>query len=96
MRNRVRELVSEGYTEIQILDYYSMRYGEWILLSPRASGLNWILWTLPPILATMGLIWLILVMLKWQNEPDDVPLPSDVGEAPIDPYEARLLEELER
>ena len=96
MRNRVRELVSEGYTEIQILDYYALRYGEWILLSPRASGLNWLLWTVPPIFAVLGLIWLMLIMMRWKQEPDDVPLPSDVGDAPIDPYEARLLEELER
>lgn len=96
MRNRVRELVGQGYTEQQILDYYALRYGEWILLSPKAEGLNWILWTVPPSLAALGFGWLALVVVRWRNEPDDVPLPSDVGEAPIDPYEARLLEELER
>jgi cytochrome c-type biogenesis protein CcmH len=96
MRNRVRELVAEGYTEQQILDYYALRYGEWILLSPKAEGLNWLLWTVPPSLAALGLGWLGLIMTRWRNEPDEVPLPSDVGEAPIDPYEARLLEELER
>jgi len=96
MRKRVRELVTQGYTEQQILDYYALRYGEWILLSPKAEGLNWILWTVPPILATLGLGWLALVVVRWRNEPDEVPLPSDIGEAPLDPYEARLLEELER
>ena len=96
MRNRVRELVREGYTEQQILDYYALRYGEWILLSPRAEGLNWILWTVPPIIAALGLSWLGFIVLRWRNEPDEAPLPSDVGDMPIDPYEARLLEELER
>ena len=96
MRKRVRELVSQGYTEEQILEFYALRYGEWILLSPKAEGLNWILWTVPPIIATFGLGWFCLLVLRWKNEPDEVPLPSDVGDAPVDKYEARLLEELER
>lgn len=96
MRNRVRELVREGYTDGQILDYYATRYGEWILLSPKAEGLNWILWTVPPILTGFGLSWLLMVVVRWSKEPDEVPLPSDVGEMPIDRYEAMLLEELEK
>ena len=96
MRDRVRELVREGYTEGQILDYYATRYGEWILLSPKAEGLNWILWTVPPLLTGIGLSWLLIVVVRWSNEPDDVPLPSDVGDMPIDRYERMLLEELEK
>lgn len=96
MRDRVRELVREGYTEGQILDYYATRYGEWILLSPKAEGLNWILWTVPPILTGFGLSWLLVVVIRWSKEPDEVPLPSDVGDMPIDKYEAMLLEELEK
>jgi len=35
------------------------------------------------------------VVASWRREDDDVPLPSDLGKVEMDPYEARLLAELE-
>lgn len=96
MRKHVRQLVTQGYTETQILDYFSLRFGDWVLLSPKPEGLNWIIWFFPPILGGLGLAWLGLVTVRWRAEPDVTPLPSDTGSVSKDPYEARLLEELER
>ena len=95
MRNRIRELIAAGYTEQQILDYYEDGYGERILLQPKVSGLNWALWVAPGAGAMGGLAWLMVVVARWRREPDDVPLPSDVGLTDMDPYEARLLRELD-
>lgn len=93
MYGRVKELVAQGYTEAQIQDYWVARYGEWVLLEPR--GRHWLVWVTPGIGAGVALVWLSATMLRWRREEDEVPLPSDVGMAPKDPYEQRLLAELE-
>jgi cytochrome c-type biogenesis protein CcmH len=95
MKDRVRELVVAGYTEEQINDYFIARYGEWVLLSPPAKGLAWLLWLGPAGLLGLVLAWAIAVATSWRREEDPVPLPSDVGLVPKDPYEAQLLSELE-
>jgi len=96
MRKRIRSLVERGYSEQQIRDYFAERFGDWIVLSPRAQGLNWLVWLVPPIFGGVALTWLTLIVSRWRVEPDEVPLPSDIGDMPRDPYEERLLQELER
>jgi cytochrome c-type biogenesis protein CcmH len=94
-QRRITELVRLGYSDEQIVDYFVDRYGEWILLAPPARGLNWMIWLGPGLAGGVGLAWALATAVKWRKEPDDVPLPSDVGHAPKDPYEARLLQELD-
>lgn len=97
MRARIRELVAVGFTEDQIRDYFSApeRYGEWVLLEPRATGLNALLWIAPGLLAGVAVAWAAMIAIRWRREPDEVPLPSDVGLAPKDKYEERLLREMD-
>ncbi|MCB9766517.1 MAG: cytochrome c-type biogenesis protein CcmH, partial [Alphaproteobacteria bacterium] len=40
MKNRIRELVTAGYTDDQIEDYFIDRYGTWVLLEPPDDGVN--------------------------------------------------------
>jgi cytochrome c-type biogenesis protein CcmH len=47
MMTRVRDMLREGKSRQQILDYFVARYGEWVLLEPKAEGLNLTLWILP-------------------------------------------------
>jgi cytochrome c-type biogenesis protein CcmH/NrfF len=95
MQNRIRELVAAGYERQQIEDFFVERYGEWVLLAPTTSGLNLIVWVGPGLVAGLGLAWAASTILQWRKEEDEVPLPSDVGLAPKDKYEERLLAELE-
>jgi cytochrome c-type biogenesis protein CcmH len=94
MQNRIRELVAAGYSEDQIEAYFVERYGEWVLLEPPFRN-NLLIWLGPGLGVGLGLAWAAAVALKWRKEPDDVPLPSDVGLVPKDRYEQRLLAELE-
>ncbi|MEO1151076.1 MAG: cytochrome c-type biogenesis protein [Pseudomonadota bacterium] len=43
----VRDRIVAGETDQEILDYVASRYGDFVLLKPRASGLNRILWLAP-------------------------------------------------
>lgn len=95
MQRRIRELVAAGYTQDQINDYFVDRYGEWILLDPPKDGSGLIFALLPALLAGGGLLWATFTVAQWRKEPDPVPLPSDLGQAPKDKYEERLLAELD-
>lgn len=92
MKHRVRELVEQGYTEPQIVDYFVSRYGEWVLLAPPVRS-NWLVWFGPGLVLGVGLAWVGATVLRWRKEPE--ALPSDVGLVPKDDYEQRLLREID-
>ena len=60
MKTRIRELLQEGKSEEEILEFFVERYGEWILRSPKKEGFSLLLWTLP------GLVLLVTVLLLFQ------------------------------
>jgi len=47
MRAEVREMVTEGKSRDEILNYYVARYGERILAAPRAQGINVLAYAAP-------------------------------------------------
>lgn len=48
MRVRVREMVAEGASDQEVRDWFSDRYGEFVLFRPQTeSPLDWALWLLP-------------------------------------------------
>src|SRR5262249_14617606 len=47
MRAIVREHLEAGETPEQVREYFVARYGEWILLAPRRSGFNLLVWGFP-------------------------------------------------
>ncbi|WP_223645204.1 cytochrome c-type biogenesis protein [Corallococcus sp. EGB] len=101
--DKVRELVSAGKTDTEIVDYFVARYGEWVLLEPRAEGFNWFVWLGPVALVLGGLF----VILKQRQplpegaapaEAAQVPSPSTPAPSPddADPYLQAVRRELER
>lgn len=93
MKGRVRELVAQGYSEQQIIDYFVARYTDWVLLEPTFAD-HWAVWVVPGLGLGLGLAWVASTVLAWRKKPE--ALPSDVGELPKDSYEERLLRELDR
>jgi len=47
----------EGDTDAEAVDYMVQRYGEFILLNPQVTGVNWLLWGAGPmmLLAALGI-----------------------------------------
>ena len=60
MMAKVRTMHSEGKSQDEILKYFTDRYGDWVLLKPKASGFNWIVWVLPPIVLLLGIAGVLL------------------------------------
>ena len=54
-RRTVRELVSEGASDEAVMDFFVARYGEFVLMSPRATGSTWALWAAGPAMLILAL-----------------------------------------
>ncbi len=91
MKSRIDELVTQGYTEDQIVDYFVDRYGEFVRLEPEAEGMNLVLWLLPGGLVLGGLGWLLTSGRRRENEPGPDAAPPEPAAASADPHRAAVL-----
>ena len=91
MHDRIAELVAQGYSEAQILDYFSDRYGDWVRLEPPAEGLNLIIFVLPAAVLVLGGLFLVA-----RSQPAGAPLPAlpELSGEVNEEYRRRILEEL--
>ena len=62
MRAVVRELLAEGRTRDEVLDYFVDRYGADILAAPPKSGSNLVAWILPIVGVAAGLVGVFFVI----------------------------------
>jgi cytochrome c-type biogenesis protein CcmH len=65
MRELVREQLRAGKTPEEVKAYFVGRYGEWILLEPRMTGLNILLYVFPVVLVLAGLALVVVLVRKW-------------------------------
>lgn len=59
MRILVKDMLREGKTPDDIRAYFVGRYGEWILLEPKMTGLNVVLYVFPVVLVIAGAIFIL-------------------------------------
>jgi cytochrome c-type biogenesis protein CcmH len=67
-RGQINDLVAQGYSDEQVLDYFSTRYGAQVLQEPPKSGWTLFLWILPVVVLLTGGGWLIFAMRGWANQ----------------------------
>jgi cytochrome c-type biogenesis protein CcmH len=89
MQSVIRERLGEGQTEEEILAYFVGSYGDWIILKPRAIGLNLLVYVLPVVALVLGGIWLATRLRKWSANGSETPATS----AGLDDEDERWLEE---
>lgn len=92
MREIIREKIKMGQSPDQIRTYFVSRYGDFILLSPRKGGLNWLLWIGPFALLIVGGTLLFLRLRKWTDhtEPMEELAPPVL---PIDEQSRKRIEQ---
>jgi cytochrome c-type biogenesis protein CcmH len=72
LRLLVRERLTKGDTNQQVLDFLVARYGEFVLLKPPLESKTIILWALPPVAllaGAMGLFFAVRRRHTVQREP---------------------------
>ncbi|MES2744632.1 MAG: cytochrome c-type biogenesis protein CcmH [Bdellovibrionota bacterium] len=62
IKEQVQEQLNLGKNHDQIIEYFTERYGAWILREPPAKGVNVLAWAIPITLLCAGpiLIWLLV------------------------------------
>jgi cytochrome c-type biogenesis protein CcmH len=54
LRRIVRERLTAGDTDAQVVDFIVARYGEFVLLRPRLEAATWLLWFGPALVLLIG------------------------------------------
>jgi len=54
-RRVIREQIAAGKNNDEVMDFFVERYGEFVLMNPRTSGSNWLLWAAGPLMFLMAL-----------------------------------------
>jgi len=102
-RAKIGEMLAEGNSEQEILDYFSARYGDHVLQVPPKRGFFVLVWILPVIAIIAGLVWLVYLMRGWSQQrvavshayPQDVQIAA-VSDAAQDEYLQRVQQDLEK
>ncbi len=79
MRAVIREMLAEGRSREEILDYFVDRYGPDILAAPPKTGANLLAWILPIVGIVAGLGGLFLVIRAMTGRGRTSPAPSAAG-----------------
>ena len=77
LRILVRERLTAGDSDQEVLDFLVARYGEFVLLKPRLSGHTAVLWLGPPALLVGGGIALILFARRRRRPGGPAKTPED-------------------
>ncbi len=75
MRGEAHSLLAAGYSREQVVGYFEQRYGEFVLLEPRARGLNLIVWAAPAVIVLLGGL-LVAVRLRQRRRSADEALDT--------------------
>ena len=95
-RELIREKLSVGWTEAEIKTYFVAQYGDPVLASPPATGLNWLVYIIPPLVIIAGAYILYRALLAWRQAPPELPDQNQPEDEADDEYVARIEEELRR
>lgn len=94
MMKRVRAMHAEGKTSEEIFEYFTKSYGDWVLLRPRASGVNWLIWLLPPAALAFGIYGIRRTIRP--ADAQDGAKQTDDGVEEDDEYLRLVRDEVER
>ncbi len=78
IRAEVARQVATGLrTDEQIVGYIEQRFGGQVLLVPRASGVDSLVWALPVAVLVCSAFLLLSAFFKWRNNKPQSPTASD-------------------
>jgi cytochrome c-type biogenesis protein CcmH len=100
-RDLIRQQLSEGWSDAQIKQYFVDQYGARVLAEPPRSGLNWLVYVLPPLLILAGAVLLFRSFRVWTHSSEgrgaaDEQPSGQRAEDSKDEYVARIEDELKR
>ena len=92
MRQMVRDQLTQGANQAEILEFFAQRYGPDILASPPKSGFNLLAWIFPVVGMAVALIagWLVIRSMAsprmFSREPVVSPEPAVSQQPGLEPF----------
>jgi len=84
MRGVVREQMAQGKSDDEVRQYFIAKYGDWILLKPKAEGFSTLVYLLPALFVVGGAAVVWVMAKRWSvpvataqglDEPAPTPQP---------------------
>ena len=91
-REQIADKLALGWTEDQIYNYFVEQYGDRVLAAPPLSGLNWLIYLLPPTAILVAASLLYRNLRNWRRPQVEIAQASTANESD---YLQQLEEELE-
>jgi len=76
MKDLIRGQVADGHTNEEVKAYFVSKYGEWVLLEPKAAGFNLLVYILPALALLGGGAFVVMIVRRWTGTPTGEP-PAD-------------------
>lgn len=77
MKDVIRTQLAEGRTPEEVKAYFVSKYGEWILMEPKAQGFNLAVYLLPVVGLVAGAAFVFLTARKWVRQGDAAELAAE-------------------
>jgi cytochrome c-type biogenesis protein CcmH len=98
-RNLIRQMLTEGKSEEEIIQYFTDNYGVRVLSEPPGEGFTWLAYAVPPAAFLLGTYLLFRAFRIWKQqarEAESVVFPENPSTSVIDLYTAKFEEKLKR
>ncbi len=86
MRSMVREMLAQGASREEILDFFVERYGPQVLAAPPKSGANLLAWILPVVGVAAGLAAVSLIIWSMASRGRPTAAQEPAMDDDLDPY----------
>ena len=94
-RDLIRKMLAEGKSAEEIRQYFVENYGARVLSEPPRTGLNWLVYILPPVAFLAGAYILYRAFRSWRALDKQLAVKEGSAAPPAeDEYVARLEDEL--
>jgi cytochrome c-type biogenesis protein CcmH len=70
-RELIRKMLSEGKTDAEIKQYFVDYYGARVLSEPPRTGINWLVYVVPPLAFFAGVYLLFRAFQTWKKMPKE-------------------------
>jgi cytochrome c-type biogenesis protein CcmH len=87
MKGVIRQQLAEGKTRDEVRGYFVERYGEWVLLEPKARGFNLLVYLLPLVGLLAGGAVVTAIVRRWTRIPPGDPELEALTTAGLEPEE---------
>ncbi|MGI9024194.1 MAG: cytochrome c-type biogenesis protein [Burkholderiaceae bacterium] len=77
LRREVRELLKQGKSDREIVDYMTARYGDFVLYRPPFKAITVLLWLGPALMLVLGALVLALVLRRRHRMSADAFEPDE-------------------